>query len=392
MKISILKKFEDFESIFKISVEHYVYHRYGVHMEISWQKRSWIDRLIGLHHPNTYLCNPDINTIFKADADKIIFTPAWSQYGRSSSFTGLLLRRIYLTLSTSNLLMGLFCPLQFSVKNDVFSDQTVCFAGGLSKIKIFNYTSFEVVNIHKGNFPSSFLVNEISFRCSNQRSYILPLIWFNDSSYCERLIEKADPLYYGYDELNDFYITKAFQYLQELFFSDYKEYKFEDYLEILLLQIFEFSPLFSDSLFSRIEQVYQELKIHYEGREVFVGRSHGDLSLGNMLIENDELMLIDWERTKHRAYGYDLFTYSFESRRNLTKFDEYISVFIDLDDDFIKQIFPRLAENLGGADLHMYFYLYLLEEIIYICEESVSFNITVPHTRLMSISNYFRCV
>lgn len=92
------------------------------------------------------------------------------------------------------------------------------------------------------------------------------------------------------------------------------------------------------------------------------GLSHGDFCPWNMLVNGNNLSLIDWEMTKDRPLGYDLFTFIFQtSFLLLTKIS--VKSILDSNSDVIRQYFKHLRIYESMPYLK-YFSKYKMEEEI----------------------------
>ena len=386
MKISLLIEREDFFSIFASTLSASLSQIYGEECEVVSYKRSLFDRMFN-HKSDLWLCNPSLNSIYLQSANSEIFHILFDWYGKNHSPVMSLIQRFYIYLATSKYLRGFFSSYAISITPIINKPNMVLIIGGNSCIRIFDFSKNVVTTLLKDGFCKRYVQLDIENRNMHNWLPTAPLIdiFTNNYGYIEPIIKADFFLYYSDYELKHKYFQKAIEICEKLSKSTEERVDLSTYISSLFEEIESYIVTISsiDNKFSKkINKwavIFKDTMMSCEEFDstVQIGQSHGDLTPGNLLVKLNEIIIIDWERTRKRIIGFDQLTLILRSRQEKSNFLRQLVAYFDNQDSNLKPIFSNIDLSLvvknfktKPENIRSYISVYILEELVYYLEES----------------------
>lgn len=112
-------------------------------------------------------------------------------------------------------------------------------------------------------------------------------------------------------------------------------------------------------------------------------KSHGDLHLSNILIENNTYYYIDWESTKEYIFFHDILNLFIRSLNNFNVDDQLKSFYKGKYDNYFTDLFSLFNLKYSKNDILYYIGLYLIERIIVYNTVSNQSTLTINTTLLL---------
>jgi len=314
LNIKLLLRFEDFYQILSNTV-----------VRVFDENMVSISKLnaLRLYSNNLAYCIPSLNIIFSSKFARSIYPIVLKQYSHSHSKFITIAKKIYIfSLIRIPLIRFIFSHRVFIFSNNSFFDSYVV-QGGSSKIRFIDLSNnLSMLALKDSYSPYDYFYNEVDFRLSNFSKYSLPLYDANLDIFIY-----SEPYYLNCDYL--YYNSSSYGVLKDKvseIYSSYIDYsctsnaiRINDYInKILTISENLTLPVKIDSFLNKLSLMYGDVIVpqHF---------SHGDLQVGNVLIQNNNLFLFDWESCGSRVLFYDLIILATKARLNPLRYVQIIS-------------------------------------------------------------------
>jgi hypothetical protein len=334
-----------------------------------------------------WLCNPSLNAIYLQSANSEIFHILFDWYGKNHSPVMSLIQRSYIYLATRKYFRSFFSTYAISITSVIKKPNMVLMIGGNSCIRMFDFSKNVVTTFLKDGFCKRYVQLDVENRNLHNWLPTAPLIdiFTNNSGYIEPIIKADTFLYYSDYELKHKYFQKAIELCEKLSKSTEEQVDLRTYISSLFVEIESYIVTISsiDNKFSKKINKWTVLFkdtmmtcVEFEST-LHIGQSHGDLTPGNLLVKSDEIIIIDWERTRKRIIGFDQLTLILRSRQDKSNFLRQLIGYFDNKDSNLKPIFSNIDLSLvvksfetQPENIRAYISIYVLEELIYYLEEN----------------------
>lgn len=293
MKISLLEKREDFDQILKTSLEKNSFRK-------SNKNRLKIKFYVNKH----------LNFIASTYLPKSIFQTLINEYSTSLTWWRKGIQIIYVNLATSKLLRVFFSHRSIYLPEN-FKDFLII--GGNHRIRLFYKSLIDSIVLLKNGENIKFISNDIELRTNNNLSYAPAIFEFGNDWFREEYFNGV-PL----NRLGDF--NKILKLKKEilsvhstqLIQPNLQKIKLEKYIEVTKKEINSLinnkNIDFVENITGLVSDVFDLLFNNLELGSLNLSWTHGDFQPANILIQNNEFKVIDWEASNMRYYLYDHFT------------------------------------------------------------------------------------
>ena len=370
MKIALLEKREDFKKVFLETL-----------LKFTKNNPDYLDNDFTSVHLRY---NRHLNIVYPTRFPKNDLWTLVQDYRFNKSIIKLQLQRLYVWLAIKTPLERLLSPHLAKLNEIPCSMKRCAFIPGTHSIRIVDFeknTCYVVAKL--GSFPN-FLDSDVHGR---KKIKIAPKIISFDPSIrffsetkisgisIDRILDKS--------KAEETY-SKVKHFMRDFYRESSEEVLFSDYLNILQIQFNEvmenLSAHFDNSFvknISKINETSVKLANECKTRNVYVCRSHGDFQLGNILIENKDIWLIDWEYSAKRSFFFDAIVAECETRKVYGLGSRLILFYrlICSKNDTLSWTGKVLDVNNK-----VYFFLFLIEELILLMREVSATYIIDPAT------------
>ena len=268
--------------------------------------------------------------------------------------------------------------------------------GGNTKIRLIDISSNKVYVILKEGFSINYLEKEIYIRenfkflsTTKIYNYSKDKLW-----YCEQYIKGVSPNRIELDKGRKI-LQKSIKELHLMYKITNKTISLSDYVmsinKNIELNLKKLSYIDKDNR-SKIQKAIYDITKYLmidQNIGITVAYSHGDFHQGNIISNEDEFWILDWENSGVKQIGYDLLILLIESRIEKDYEKRFLNTFnYDLPKDKINIINQWPGINWHNQDSkNMNFMLFLLEELdFYIYEKSNEVFMKDPMTMELRIN------
>lgn len=318
-----------------------------------------------------YYINKRLNIIFSDETPDELFYKSVSEYRHNKGIIKATFQLLYVKIVSIKYFRKLFSD-DFIYLPCFFSSFSII--GGNHRIRLLNIENSQFLVLLKIGESRRFIHNEFNVRSLNQIDY-LPFIkyelcndWFYES-------------YVSGIPFNRIYLSrqKKIKYLSDLFLlhnskliiPTKEKICIKEYLATIQMDITNIinNGNFKLEIFPILNQMFLELDkcFQHSNFDIFTSYTHGDFQEGNLRIQNDRLIVIDWESSDRRFFLYDFFVLFGNPRHDFFLLNSY-NKFIE------KMLF---FDNISSEIINEYSKVLLfLEELkFYSCEEnSLNYN------------------
>ena len=371
MKISLLLKREPFDKIFEITVTRFLSSINKNKSAVIWSN----SQKIAGHQ--VWICNKMINSIFIRNVNNKVFDTIKGEYSKNPLFPWKsLIQKLYLWAATSSYTSGILAHNYVNIKPSIKSAEDLLFLGGNTKIRLLDTKNKLVYVMLKEGYEKKYFLNELYIRKKHQliNAPKIFIINKNEYWYSEEYILGVSPDRLDLAKSRE--LTKlAIAVMHDLYVKTIAETNSDKYLNDLITSIhlrvknIEKSKKQNfNSLLDSTEVLRNKLSLNLP-KCISTCQNHGDLQFGNILWDttNEKLWIMDWEFTKVRQYGYDLFVLcmSVRSTQEKKRINNVIDNGFNEKYSYYFQLFP----HLDIANIYSLFTLFLLEELDFRLEE-----------------------
>ncbi len=321
MRIDLLMAREPFPDILCDTLATFWTQKFDTPFNIVWNSKV---APLSKEHNQTWLVNYYINAIFVPHTDQALFDPIKREFSRSPIWWKRPLQYVYVQASVHPLTSARLAQASLSITPPLSGADHQLIIPGNHKIRWIDGLTNRVYGIRKTGFHSQFMRQEIQARqiASDCGVPIPPLIEADQDSYewfCESFIS-GTPL----NRLAD--TQKATEALGQIYRSLIQLYdktavqssitQHANHLKKKILDLANQHHLLSDSEKTTIIELASQLaqQITNCTDPIKIALTHGDFQPANILINNQNIWLIDWEYAEERIWCYDALVFQCESR------------------------------------------------------------------------------
>jgi len=398
MKISLLLDREPFAEIVEETLSRYFSLVNSEPRNVSWEEGTpkisdLLDRKKGL-----WLCNPEINAIFSAQAGSSVFQVPWREYLGGSSLSKVLAHGGYLTAATAPVSRWFAASFHLWIMPELDNADSTLIMGGNTRMHVVDYHLRRVTTVLKSRFTADFMRRELELRTSRDDLLAPPIleVLTDNRSFVEPLIQgtNADRLFNrGRAERA---LLEALGACEQLAASTTQTVAGDTWVGDTLgrcRRAVEMTAHSADEEFRTALDLAASLgdSLNDLGSlseiGVEVGMSHGDLQAGNVLVEDDKVWVIDWERADLRILEYDGLTLALDSRRERKGLVERTKQLIEgqRSDAVGQRVHERMFRSRQAPDGLRLALMFFLEEIRFCLEENASGPFKAPTPSLKAL-------
>jgi hypothetical protein len=378
MKISTLLKREPFEKIFEETMVLFLDDLTGNNYKVSWNSGKTSKSLSD--SDQYWYCNPLINSIFVKKVNSSVFSSINGEYQYNPLRPWrIILQKIYLLLSQSKITsvfmsknMVTFSPAIEDAKNKLI-------IGGNTKIRIIDISSKKVYVILKNGFARKYLEREVYAR---DNFPYLPIPKIDEYSsqglwYREEYIVGLSPNRMAKSK-GESVLCKVVEHIFKMLNETKKETTVFEYTKTLqkkinsdLDSISYIDKKVKDKMKNIVFTLVGTLEEHLN-EPINIAYCHGDFHQGNILSDEKNYWILDWEYSGHKQIGYDLFILLLESRIE----NGFSDRFYKLMNNKFDRNQMELINNWPGINWNnkvlkkIYLTIFLLEDIYFHIDEN----------------------
>ena len=301
MKISLLEKREDFYAILQKTLQDS-----DLFQEFKSNKRK------------KYLINKHLNFISQKSLSSGAFRNLKNEYSNSLVWWRKYIQRLYVKLAISKPLRWVFA--QKTLEMPDYGPYLIL--GGNHRFRLFTEDLKSTWSVLKSGERISYIENDIDVRKNFNLSYIPSIINYGNSWLEEEFFEGI-PLNRLPDanEILRFELDIAKKHRQELLIRSEETFSYQEYKSLVsneVSAIIQNDQINTDlSILKNISKTLDKLFNSLSEKNVTVSWTHGDFQMANILVNDDQIKVIDWECSAKRYDLYDLFVLFSETRTGI---------------------------------------------------------------------------
>lgn len=365
MKISLLRVREDFDGIFKKSLSKYLEVKYGWAGELSFGKNSGY----------RFNVNDQLNVIYPSGINRSWLKPIVQEFCFHPNIFRRVLQTLYVNFSIERWIDSVFrsdtlciksCPEQ--IKNAVFIPGNHC-------IRLIDFDEDLSVVFIKFGFDQAMIATDAMIR--QQHSYLkVPQVKdvnFEDGWYTEERISGFPLNRLKNIKVKDSSEKAAFAELHKLYSRTEETADLKGFLTTLRKDLSQLSEQYRClAIHSRIWSVVSPLFDTLENlgsRDILTVMSHGDFQPANIICNNSDIWIIDWEYASQRSAYYDALVYGLSARSTSGFAARVVSMFNELKCGQL--YFSWCGQGLCDSNFY-YILIFLIEDFILKMQESTN--------------------
>lgn len=369
MKIELLIKREPFWEILFSTLDSYYQNIDG--KKRNFQLRS--KKIKDLFNKNIFLVNSKLNIIFNPHVDKNIFTQTKKEFSYHPNRLKRLMQTVYVNLAMTFPFSVLFADAVLNIKPLIPHSHNILILGGNNRVRIIDLESRSMIVILKNGFDRYFFDNEVLLR-ENLLNLDIPKFISSDSDnffFTEEIIS-GTPIN-RLDNVDSAHkaLEQAILNLQKMYEQSIETVELIKYTSQLQNEV---DNLISNNIFasikSRVIRVCDQLlSFKQYDKTINLAMTHGDFQAANILLDENNIWLIDWENAKKRSVNYDTLTYVL----NVRLIDQFYDTFLLFSQqsknnqyDFFKKHLSYLDDN----DLDQILRVFLVENLIFALQQN----------------------
>ncbi|HBY56701.1 MAG TPA: hypothetical protein DEG96_02380 [Candidatus Atribacteria bacterium] len=328
MKISLLLEREYFVSIFEGTMSSFFSDYFGQSYKVKWQQSDFKKDTEFKGEVQTWRCNPQINAIFVPGAEREVFEPIIREFSYTPVWWRKPFQYIYIRTATHMIWGKYLAKINIKVSPVVPDAKDLLIVGGNHKLRLLDNKRKKCFVILKKGFDSNFFERELNVRrLAYNLKLPVPSVLEEGSSnirwYAEKYVVGTPINRLKESKRSRFALGECIKALQILAEYSREEIEVENYLENLsqsikknissniLLKEEERTKLLG--YLDRVRSLVVELSRNYL-RKIDTVIAHGDFQPANIIINNDDYWIIDWEYSCRRQAEYDGLVYVLKSR------------------------------------------------------------------------------
>lgn len=301
---------ENFYDILQGTLKKYFREKYGYDVYVGYERR-----------PNTaeFIMNPRLGMIFKPFPSKVVRKYFYRCYNiRNNKLKNIAAKAFVFTSTHTHLLFTM--PKRLYIEPvSVVNDYTVIAFLNRS-IRIFDFKAGTTVSIQKKGFTSKYFQNQLTFRTAHSFEFVPPILSYGNNWFEERILSGVSLARQTDTVLYEKGLNDAKSLMKEITLSKCKEVSCGEYVNNLVSQsmlLIEYAAAKKCITTSSFAVDYVNiLASSLKGIDVSipVSETHGDLQAGNIWLEGDKTLIIDWETHGYRSVWFDTVTLIFSTR------------------------------------------------------------------------------
>ncbi len=378
MKISTLLEREPFVKIFEKTLASFLTAKIGSPHTVEWLDSDVLNES-SKPHQNWY-CNPLINSIFVKGVDKSVFDSINGEYADNpmkpwrSKF-----QRLYLSLSQSPLFSIVLSRYRLKVSPAVESAKSKLIIGGNTKLRLIDVAENKVFVLLKDGFDQKYMSRELYVRTEFPFLPVPKVIDYGENAtwYSEEYISGKPPNRLS-EVIGQKILLQAIQKIKLMLSKTARSTTVGEYADTLYGKIqgsLGLIPHIKLDVADNITKIASSLVASlagYSGQEFTLAYCHGDFHQGNILSNEDDYWILDWEYSGEKQIAYDYLILLLESRTE----SGYSSRFLRLITSDLDAYKAQLAggwPNMNWQDSkNIYLTVFLLEELAFYIEENAN--------------------
>ena len=378
MKISTLLDREPFQEIFENTLQSFLVNWSGHTHVVKWDPRESLYK--SLEPPQLWYCNPLINSVFVDGVNAVVFESINGEYAHNpmapwrSWF-----QNLYLILSQSKILATKLSKYKITISPPIGSADNKLIIGGNTKLRLMDLAKKEVYVLLKEGFDEKYLQKEIFVRLEFPYLPIPKIIelgsngkWYSEEYILGKPPNRLDQVF------GDKILLKAVSHVHQMLHETKKGVILSEYVTRMEADINEGidNILYIDiDVANDIKSITSSLSYFLgksENQELTLAHCHGDFHQGNILANNDEYWILDWEYSGVKQIAYDLLILLLESRID----NGFAARFFNIVNNDLNEFQIKLANdwpelNWNDEDSKArYLMVFLLEDLLFHIKES----------------------
>lgn len=301
MRISLLEKREDFYKILQKTLQD------------SELFKSTLN-----NQNKEYLVNKYLNFISQRNLNSKAFRNLKNEYSNSLVWWKKYLQKIYVSVAISKLFRDLFA--QKVLKMPDYGSYLIL--GGNHRLRLFTEDLKTTWSVLKKGERNSYIENDIKVRSDFNLSYI-PKVLNSGIGWLEEEFFEGIPLnrLTDADEIVSVELDIAKKHQQELLIRSKESFSYLEYKSLVsneVSAIIQNDQINTDlSIVENISKTLDKLFNAISEKNVAISWTHGDFQMANILVNDDQIRVIDWESSAKRYGLYDLFVLFGEARAGI---------------------------------------------------------------------------
>lgn len=291
MRISLLEKREDFYKILEQTLEN---------SDFLFKKRVGI--------PEKYFVNKYLNFIAQGSTNSKVFQNLKNEYSNSKQWWRKDIQRIYVSLAVSKLFRGFFAHKVIQMPQ--YGEYLIL--GGNHRLRLFSKDLKSTWSILKKGERLDYIKNDIEVRTLYELSYAPSILNFGEEWLEEQYFE-GKPLnrLNNSDKIIEYEKEIVEKHQEELLLLSKKIISRNEYCNFVRKEVNSIidnkSIISENTIVENILNTLDKLLNQVTIEQISVSWTHGDLQMANILVNDNQVKVIDWESSAKRYFLYDLF-------------------------------------------------------------------------------------
>jgi hypothetical protein len=376
MKISTLIEREPFLKIFEKTLTSFLTAKVGRPHTVEWLDADFVSESAKLYQD--WYCNPLINSIFVSGVDRSVFDSINGEYAYNpmkawkSKF-----QRLYLSLSQSTIFSVVLSRYRLRVSPPIESPKSKLIIGGNTKVRWIDVAEKKVFVLLKYGFDQKYMLRELYVRTEFPFLPVPRIIDYEENStwYSEEYILGKPPNRLA-KVAGQKVLLRAIEKIQEMLSKTARATTVGEYVDTLYLKIqasLALIPHIKTDVADNITKIASSLMTSltcYWDQEFTLAYCHGDFHQGNIISNEDNYWILDWEHSGEKQIAYDFLIMLLESRVE----SGFSSRFLNLVNNDLDGHQGQLSggwPNMNWQDnKNIYLTVFLLEELAFYIEEN----------------------
>ncbi|MDG1163948.1 MAG: phosphotransferase [Porticoccaceae bacterium] len=376
MKISTLLEREPFVKIFEKTLASFLTARIGSPHTVEWLDSDVLNESSNSHQ--NWYCNPLINSIFVKGVDRTVFDSINGEYADNpmkpwrSKF-----QRLYLSLSQSPLFSIVLSRHKLRVSPAVESARSKLIIGGNTKLRLIDVAEKKVFVLLKDGFDQKYMSRELYVRTEFPFLPVPKVIDYsgNGTWYSEQYISGESPNRLS-EVIGQKILLQAIGKIQLMLSETARATTVGEYADTLYGKIqgsLDLIPHIKLDVAQNIMKIASTLAASladYRDQELTLAYCHGDFHQGNILSNEVDYWILDWEYSGEKQIVYDYLILLLESRIESGYSSRFLRL-ITSDLDAYNAEIAGAWPNINWQDnKNIYLTVFLLEELAFYIEEN----------------------
>jgi len=371
VKISTLLKREPFEKIFEETMALFLNDFTNTEHKVSWGDNKTSQSLSD--NKQYWYCNPLINSIFVKKVNTNVFNSINGEYQHNPLKPWRsIFQRLYLFLSQSKYTSIFMSKYTISISPPIKDAKNKLIIGGNNKIRIIDIASKTVYVILKKGFDKKYI--EIEAFARSKFPY-LPIPKINEYGnnglwYQEEYVSGVPPNRMEKGKGKDvlFNVVKCIHRMLKETKKETSVFKYVETLQEKINNGLDSISYINENVKNDMQVIISKLIScleEYSNKSINVAYCHGDLHQGNILADENNYWILDWECGGYKQIGHDLLILLLKSRME----SGFSNRFLKLVDEQFDNNQRELIKNWPGLNWGDEFFkevcliIFLLEDI-----------------------------